>query len=54
MPGSPISTTTRPEPAFACDFIFVTEDLVQRVEDVAVNVDTDASDHQPVLLSLRD
>jgi endonuclease/exonuclease/phosphatase family metal-dependent hydrolase len=46
--------TQWPGPAFACDFIFVTEDLADRVEDVAVNVDTDASDHQPVLLVLRD
>lgn len=46
-------TSQWPE-SFACDFIFVTEDLAQRVEDVVVNVDTDASDHQPVLLSLRD
>ena len=43
-----------PEQAFACDFIFVTEDLAGRVEDVVVNGDTDASDHQPVLLVLRD
>ncbi len=40
--------------AFACDFIFVTEDIAGRVEDVAVNLDTDASDHQPVLLRLKD
>jgi endonuclease/exonuclease/phosphatase family metal-dependent hydrolase len=40
--------------AFACDFIFVTEDLAGRVEDVKVNLDTDASDHQPVLLRLKD
>ncbi len=40
--------------AFACDFIFVTEDIAGRVEHVAVNLDTDASDHQPVLLRLRD
>ena len=40
--------------AFACDFIFVTEDLAARVEDVSVNLATDASDHQPVLLRLRD
>ena len=39
--------------AFTCDFIFVTEDLAGRVEDVAVNLETDASDHQPVLLRLR-
>jgi endonuclease/exonuclease/phosphatase family metal-dependent hydrolase len=43
-----------PEPAFACDFIFVTEDIAGRVEDVTVNGATDASDHQPVLLVLRD
>jgi endonuclease/exonuclease/phosphatase family metal-dependent hydrolase len=43
-----------PGPAFACDFIFVTEDLASRVEDVVVNETTDASDHQPVLLVLRD
>jgi endonuclease/exonuclease/phosphatase family metal-dependent hydrolase len=40
--------------AFACDFVFLTEDIAGRVEDVAVNPDTDASDHQPVLLRLRD
>ena len=43
-----------PEPAFACDFIFVTEDIAGRVEDVVVNGATDASDHQPMLLVLRD
>jgi endonuclease/exonuclease/phosphatase family metal-dependent hydrolase len=46
--------TQWPGPPFACDFIFVTEDIADRVEDVVVNVDTDASDHQPVLLVLRD
>ncbi|MBE0612288.1 MAG: endonuclease/exonuclease/phosphatase family protein [Burkholderiales bacterium] len=40
--------------AFACDFIFVTEDLAGRIEDIKVNLDTDASDHQPVLLHLQD
>jgi len=43
-----------PGPAIACDFIFVTEDIADRVEDIAVNQTTDASDHQPVLLVLRD
>jgi endonuclease/exonuclease/phosphatase family metal-dependent hydrolase len=41
-----------PEP-FACDFVFVTEDLADRVGDARVNTDTDASDHQPVLLTLN-
>ena len=40
--------------AYACDFIFITEDIAGRVEDVIVNLATDASDHQPVLLRLKD
>jgi len=43
-----------PERAFCCDFIFVTENIADRVEDIVVNGETDASDHQPVLLDLRD
>jgi len=43
-----------PEPPFCCDFVFVTEDLAPRIEDVVVNGATDASDHQPVLLVLAD
>src|SRR5262247_281678 len=39
---------------FACDFIFVTEDLADRVTDVVVNWATKASDHQPVLLQLAE
>jgi endonuclease/exonuclease/phosphatase family metal-dependent hydrolase len=39
---------------FCCDFIFVTEDLAPRVDELAVDASTDASDHQPVLLVLRD
>jgi endonuclease/exonuclease/phosphatase family metal-dependent hydrolase len=60
-PGEPHAPTVGvhdkeqwPEPPFACDFIFVTEDLAHRVEDVIVNGATDASDHQPVMLVLRD
>lgn len=43
-----------PGDPFCCDFIFVTEDLADRVIDVTVNATTSASDHQPVLLQLRD
>lgn len=43
-----------PEKPFCFDFIFVTEDLATRVDDVVVNAATDASDHQPVLLKLAD
>lgn len=42
----PVASTT--------DLIFVTEDLAPRVEDVVVNLETQASDHQPVMLVLRD
>lgn len=59
-PGAPHAPTLGvhdkeqwPGDAFCCDFIFVTEDLAPRVEEVAVNRATDASDHQPVLLRLR-
>jgi endonuclease/exonuclease/phosphatase family metal-dependent hydrolase len=34
------------------DFIFVSEDLASRVRDVRVDVETTASDHQPVHLKL--
>src|SRR5712691_6473345 len=60
-PGKPHASTLGvhdkeqwPGPPFACDFVFVTEDLAHRVEDVVVNGSTDASDHQPVMLVLRD
>ena len=43
-----------PDQSFACDFIFVTEDLAPRVRDVQVNSQTQASDHQPVMLTLDD
>lgn len=59
-PGKPHAPTlgvhdkTQWPEAFACDFVFVTEDIAHRVGDVVVNAETDASDHQPVLLVLRD
>jgi endonuclease/exonuclease/phosphatase family metal-dependent hydrolase len=36
------------------DFVFVTEDLAGRVRQVAVDVATAASDHQPVLIEIAD
>ena len=35
-----------------CDFVFVSEDLKRRLKHMEVNVQTRASDHQPVLLEL--
>jgi len=43
-----------PGEPYACDFIFVTEDLAPRVEDLVVEGATQASDHQPVLLKLAE
>jgi len=43
-----------PGDPYACDFVFVTEDLAARVEGLTVNDKTQASDHQPVLLELAD
>ncbi len=40
-----------PEP-HACDFIYVTDTLAARVVDCAVDLETAASDHQPVMLTL--
>lgn len=37
--------------AYCCDFVYVSEDLATRVRNVQVDLDTQLSDHQPVLLS---
>jgi endonuclease/exonuclease/phosphatase family metal-dependent hydrolase len=42
-----------PDPAFPCDFIFVSEDLAPRVRSVRVEATSRASDHQPVVLELQ-
>ncbi len=39
---------------YCCDFVFVSEDLATRVRSVAVDGDTRASDHQPVILEFDD
>jgi len=40
------------EPAYCCDFIFVSPDIRARIRDVTVDGVTQASDHQPVVLTL--
>ena len=37
---------------FCCDFIFVSEDIAPLVREIRVDLDTQASDHQPVLLAM--
>jgi endonuclease/exonuclease/phosphatase family metal-dependent hydrolase len=39
---------------YCCDFAFVSADIAGRVHDVRVESQTQASDHQPVLLDLDD
>lgn len=41
-----------PGAPFAFDFVFVSADLAPHVRDVRVDANTDASDHQPVMLEL--
>lgn len=43
-----------PDHPFCCDFIFVAAGLAPKVRKVWVDADTDASDHQPVVLELFD
>jgi endonuclease/exonuclease/phosphatase family metal-dependent hydrolase len=58
-PGEPHAPTVGlydkqqwPEPPFTWDFVFVSEDLAPRVRVLRVDAESDASDHQPVLLEL--
>ncbi|RKT21864.1 endonuclease/exonuclease/phosphatase family metal-dependent hydrolase [Paraburkholderia sp. RAU2J] len=59
-PGEPRAATVGlydheqwPDGPFACDFIFVTDDLAPRVKACDVNQHSRASDHQPMWLTLR-
>jgi len=58
-PGEPHPATfkiygkERPDdPELHCDFIFVSADLVPRIREVRVDQQTQASDHQPVLIEM--
>jgi len=42
-----------PDEGYCCDFIYVSEDLCPRITAVHVDQRTDASDHQPVVLTLN-
>jgi endonuclease/exonuclease/phosphatase family metal-dependent hydrolase len=39
--------------AYCCDFVFVSEDLAPRLKSIAIEADTKASDHQPVIVELE-
>ena len=58
-PGTPHPSTFKiyqkdapGDPELHCDFIFVGEELRARVRDIRVDEQTQASDHQPVILTL--
>ena len=40
------------EPELHCDFIFAGEDVRSRIQEIRVDQETQASDHQPVILKL--
>lgn len=42
-----------PGGGYCCDFIYVSEDLCPRIKAVRIDQKTDASDHQPVILTLN-
>ena len=39
---------------YCCDFVFVARELAPRIESARIDGETQASDHQPVIVSLRD
>ena len=41
-----------PDGGYCCDFIYVSDDLRARINDVSVDQQSDASDHQAVVLTL--
>ena len=41
-------------PLYCCDFMFVTDDLADRIQAVTVDDVTQASDHQPLLMRFAD
>ena len=38
---------------YCCDFVFVTEDLAPRLKRVEIDLETQASDHQPVIVEFE-
>lgn len=43
-----------PDHSYCCDYFVVSDDLVGRVAGLVVDQSTDASDHQPIMLELRE
>ena len=41
------------EKPYCCDYVFVTPDLVPRLRSIRIDAQTQASDHQPVILEMQ-
>ena len=52
-PSFRLHDAARGETPYCCDFVLVSEDLAPLVRALAVDAQTQASDHQPVVLELR-
>ena len=53
-PSAGVHEDSWAKPPFCCDFVFVTADLALRVKSAEVESQTQASDHQPVVVDLAD
>jgi endonuclease/exonuclease/phosphatase family metal-dependent hydrolase len=55
-PGQPHPPTfhvhEKSEPAYCCDYVWMTKDLVPRLKSVRIDGLTQASDHQPIIVEL--
>ena len=54
-PGAPHPPTFHlheEEMPYCCDYVFATEDLAPRLRSIRIDADTQASDHQPVMLEI--
>jgi endonuclease/exonuclease/phosphatase family metal-dependent hydrolase len=40
------------ETPYCCDFVFITDDLLPRLRSIRIDGQTQASDHQPVIVEL--
>jgi endonuclease/exonuclease/phosphatase family metal-dependent hydrolase len=49
-----VHSDTYAKTPYCCDFVFVSDDLAKRVRRIEVNSQTQASDHQPVLVEIDD
>ena len=51
-PSAGVHENSWAEQPYCCDFVFLTADLASQVREVKVDLHTQASDHQPVLIAL--